>query len=538
MMLTVSQAVKNGLLRDGVTPYSNVDPILAAEKVMQGSFIFPYVGELDVSKNNEINWQPVFEDNRASKELWFYSFVFLDYLIKAYVITNHDSFWEKAVEFYFSYQNWKTATAESNVKLFNDEHAVTNRSLVFSQFLHVATKKSDARLYEQLGNDLKSHADWLMQDEHYVYNNHGVMMDRALLNAYTQLRELSNSMIISVSPSELWLEKALFRLNMMIEKTFDSKGCCTENSPSYHMLNLSLFGAIDSFLRKNNVENASFNSKLKLALDAANFMIHEDGTLPLIGDSENKASVYVPDSLHKGKYGVGFFPESGFSIVKEKDFFLTFKCGGSSFSHRHIDDTSITLRVGGLDFICDGGMYNYDNSNELRRYFISHNAHSGFFPASASTVLFKDFETANDLANTTKFASDNYSILIEGESFYNSNTAFTRKLRVEKKSTLSYGDISITDSFESPESEKWIVQFLLHPKVEVSKSGNGFMLRRDHISVFISFCIESAHEIKVESAFYSPSYLLSEKTSILKVTGESKKLRMMTWLSFLTKESL
>ncbi|MCC5450274.1 heparinase II/III family protein [Rheinheimera sp. UJ51] len=533
MMLTVSQAVKNGLLRDGVTPYSNVDPILAAEKVMQGSFIFPYVGELDVSKNNEINWQPVFEDNRASKELWFYSFVFLDYLIKAYVITSHDSFWEKAVEFYYSYQNWKTATAESNVKLFNDEHAVTNRSLVFSQFLHVATKKSDARLYEQLGNDLKNHADWLMLDENYVYNNHGVMMDRALLNAYTQLRELSNSMIINVSPSKLWLEKALFRLNMMIEKTFDSKGCCTENSPSYHMLNLSLFGAIDSFLRKNNIENASFNSKLKLALDAANFMIHEDGTLPLIGDSENKASVYVPDSLHKGKYGVGFFPESGFSIVKEKDFFLTFKCGGSSFSHRHIDDTSITLRVGGLDFICDGGMYNYDNSNELRKYFVSYRAHSGFFSEQASAIRFKDFKSAREMAKTTNLISDKSFISIEGENYYSENCKFKRRINIEKIDNEKVSSILIFDSFKSSENDNWKVQFLLHPDVSIKKSDTGFVLKRNSISLFLGFCSNSKFAVNIEPAHFSESYLVCKKTSIIVVSGRTCSLGITSLISVL-----
>lgn len=531
-MLTISQAVKEGLLRDGVTPYSNVEPVDAAYQVMQGKFIFPYVGELPVLKNNSVDWQPEFDGNSASKNLWFYSFVFFDYLVKAFVLKNDLSFWDKAVEYYFSYRKWRGLNKDASAILFSDEHAVTNRSFVISQFLHVAINKSHLELYEILASDLKEHADWLMQDKHYVYNNHGVMMDRALLNAYSQLRDLKNIINISVHSSESWIEKALYRLNIMLDKTFDSNGCCTENSPSYHMLNLSLFGAIDRFLRNNDLPNETFNSKLKLAIDAANFMVHEDGSLPLIGDSEKKASVYVSESLNKGKYGIGYFPESGFSVIKEKGFYLSFKCGGSSFSHRHIDDTSITLRIKGLDFICDGGMYNYDNSDELRRYFVSHRAHSGFFPASASALLFKDFSKANDLARTTRFLSNEDGLLIEGESFYIKNSIFKRNIRVEKRPGLNYGSISIVDSFESQSLEKWVVQFLLHPEVQVTELSGGFILKRESISIFIGFCVNSAHEVKVESAFYSPSYLVSEKTSVIKITGESNQLRMLTWLTF------
>lgn len=532
-MLTISQAVKEGLLRDGVTPYSNVEPVDAAYQVMQGKFIFPYVGELPVLKNNSVDWQPEFDGNSASKNLWFYSFVFFDYLVKAFVLKNDLSFWDKAVEYYFSYRKWRGLNKDASAILFSDEHAVTNRSFVISQFLHVAINKSHLELYEILASDLKEHADWLMQDKHYVYNNHGVMMDRALLNAYSQLRDLKNIINISVHSSESWIEKALYRLNIMLDKTFDSNGCCTENSPSYHMLNLSLFGAIDRFLRNNDLPNETFNSKLKLAIDAANFMVHEDGSLPLIGDSEKKASVYVSESLNKGKYGIGYFPESGFSVIKEKGFYLSFKCGGSSFSHRHIDDTSITLRIKGLDFICDGGMYNYDNSDELRRYFVSHRAHSGFFPSAASSLLFKDFKSPKDMASINSIVSERDFVSIEGESFYIKSASFKRRIIIQKDNSNGFKELAILDSFSSTSSEDWKVQFLLHPNVKIKNMKNGFELEREGVSIFIGFCTSSDYSVDVERAFYSPRYLMVEETSSIVVSGSSKSLVISTLINLI-----
>lgn len=528
MQLTISEAIKQGLLRDGVTPYSNVDPIAAAEQVMQGRFVFPYVGELSVQVAGRINWEIEFIDNKASKDLWFYSFIFLDYLVKAYVVKNEPAYWVRALEYYVDYHNWKQTNLNAQVRFFNDEHAVSNRSLIISQLLHVANRNGYSHLTEMFVKDLAEHADWLACDEHYVNNNHGVMMDRALLNIFVQFRDIDVSRWFDVVNAKSWLDKALSRLNVMIGKTFDSNGCCTENSPSYHMLNLSLFGAIDAFLRKHGIENASFNSILKRALDVANFMIHEDGSLPLIGDSEKKASVYVSESLNKGKYGIGYFPESGFSVIKEKGFYLSFKCGGSSFSHRHIDDTSVTLRLEGLDFICDAGMYNYESGNKLRRYFVSHNAHSGFFPSSSSNLRFTDFDSPDLLAKTLFMTDTLNNVSIMGESYYEKDCAFSRRIDCLKKDGSSFRKVIMSDAFSSEKPVKWLIQYLLHPEVLAEFIGNGILLKHGDKSIFMSFSANCNFETNIQKGHYSDRYLTASETSMLVFSGESQSLNAST----------
>lgn len=530
-MLTISQAVKEELLRDGVTPYSNVDPVTAAEKVMQGCFIFPYVGELSVQVAGRINWEVEFQDNKASKELWFYSFVFVDYLVKAYVVKNDKAYFDRALEYYLDYDNWKRTSPNVHARLFSDEHAVTNRSLIISQMFHVANRNGYSHLTEMFVKDLAEHADWLARDEHYVSNNHGVMMDRALLNIFVQFRDIDVSRWIDEVNSKPWLDKALSRLNVMIGKTFDSNGCCTENSPSYHMLNLSLFGSIDAFLRKHGIENDSFNSILKKALDVANFLIHEDGSLPLIGDSEKKASVYVSESLNKGKYGIGYFPQSGFSVIKEEGFYLSFKCGGSSFSHRHIDDTSVTLRVDGLDFICDAGMYNYDSSNKLRRYFVSHNAHSGFFPSSSSNLRFKDFDNPGSLAKTLVMSDSLNNVSIMGENYYEKSCAFSRRLDCLRKDGNSFRKVIVSDDFSSEKPVKWLIQYVLHPEVLVDFIGNGVLLKNGGKSIFISFSANCNFETTIQKGHYSERYLTVSETKVLVFSGESTSLNASTTIA-------
>lgn len=82
------------------------------------------------------------------------------------------------------------------------------------------------------------HAEWLSVEQHYVMNNHGVMMDMALAQFSVILGTVYKGM------SERYSKTSIKRLEMMLDQTFDSEGCCTENSSTYHFVNYSLFQTI------------------------------------------------------------------------------------------------------------------------------------------------------------------------------------------------------------------------------------------------------------------------------------------------------
>lgn len=535
MSSLLQQAIKRGALRDGVTPYSNVEPLAAADKVLSGDFVFPYVGALPVWQQQALVWRPDFGDNSASKALWFYSLVFIDYLVKAAVVTEQEQYWQKALQLFASYRQFRGADPQATVVLFRDEHAVTNRACVLSQMLHVLQRRADAAAHGDLQQvllaELAEHADWLVRDEHYVFNNHGIMMDRALLNLVVHCRELAPAHY--QQSSEIWLKQALGRIMLMLEKTFDEHGCCTENSPSYHMLNLSLFGAINSFISRHQLAPAdnAIAAVLKKAIAAAAFQVYEDGSLPLIGDSEAKASVFVSESYHKGKFGVGYFPAAGFCIVKQPGFHFTFKCGGSSFSHRHVDDTSITLRVDGLDFICDGGMYSYDNSNHIRKFLTSYKAHSGFFTEECANLRYANYSAASAMARMNAIQQHDRFVQISGDSFLDPSVALQRQLTLLAEQPHSFNKILLSDKLTADQPKPWRQQFLLHPDVTVTQVGSQITLRRQQVSVILSSNATAGVDVKTEAGYYSAHYQQSQTCKVLVFSGLSSNIELNTLIT-------
>ncbi|MDP5143050.1 heparinase II/III family protein [Rheinheimera baltica] len=536
MSSPLHQAIKSGALRDGVTPYSNVEPLTAAKQVLENKYVFPYVGELPVWANGTLQWKPDFGNNQASKALWFYSLVFIDYLVKAAVVENNEHCWQKALQLHKSYQQWREDDQTATAFLFKDEHAVTNRACVLSQLLHVVTHRVEQGeplqlLQQQLLQDLSEHANWLEQDKHYVFNNHGIMMDRALLNLVVQFRQ--HAVEYSRYQSEQWLVKALSRIKIMLDRTFDNGGCCTENSPSYHMLNLSLFGAINSFINKHELvaKDNAITAVLKKAIAAAAYQVYEDGSLPLIGDSETNASVFVSDTYHKNKFGVGYFPEAGFCIVKQPGFHFTFKCGGSSFSHRHNDDTSITLRVDGLDFICDGGMYSYDNSNDIRRFLTSYKAHSGFFTENCANVRYSNYAAADELARMNTMDNHGKIIHMSGDSFLDPNVGLKRQITLLGEQENQFNKVLLCDRLKADQAAQWRLQFLLHPDVVVTQVGEQVKLQRQHVYLLLSFNSTSAVALNIEPGHYSERYQQVQPCKVLVLTGLDPKLEINTLIT-------
>ncbi|MDR7119314.1 heparinase II/III family protein [Rheinheimera soli] len=536
MSSALQDAIKKGLLRDGVTSYSNVEPVQAARQILVNSYVFPYVGELPIWTNGGIQWTVQFENNAASKNLWFYSLVFIDYLVKAAVLEADDIYWEKAIELYRSYKKWREQDKNSKSLLFRDEHAVTNRACVFSQLLHCvlnrATDNEDLILLVQdIVDELIEHGDWLALDEHYVFNNHGIMMDRALLNLVVQFRSYNSERFSE--KNDLWLNKSLERLNMMLHRVFDKDGCCTENSPSYHMLNMSLFGAIDSFIRNNNlsIEKNEINVVLKQVIEASSYMFHEDGTLPLVGDSEERPSVFVPDGFYKDKFGFGFFPDAGFCFVKEPGFYLTFKCGGTSFSHRHIDDTSITLRIDGLDFICDGGMYSYDYNDPIRKFLMSSRGHSGFFTEQNSATLFSNYSSAKEMARMLDVKIFSPFLQLEGESQIDKQALINRKITALKNENAKYTALLIDDSFDSTVEKGWRIQFLLHPDVNLIVENDKAILNRGNVALLVSFNTTEKYKLVIEDGYFSKKYQMVDKCKVLVAIGSSMSANISTLIS-------
>ncbi|WP_226645155.1 heparinase II/III family protein [Microbulbifer variabilis] len=520
----LSDCYSAGRLLQGATPYSKIDVLSAADKALDGIIILPIVGIVNVNKSDgSIDWLNSFEDEDGgnSKRLWFQSLVVVDYLLKAYAVYGNDIYWNKAVEIFEDFLSCLTALSDDDSTFYRDEHAVSNRTLVLLQFYHCLTRIPDPGKYFRLRKKvlqlIEEHANWLSDNENYVSNNHGVMMDRVLLKVCDTVSHMFQNRI------GIWVKTAEERLEAMIDRTFDSDGCCKENSAAYHLLNVALFQSLVPLLK----DNIKLTKKLNLAEEISYLFIYEDGTVPLVGDSEEKPPVTVPTSIYKGKMGYGVFPEAGFAIIKDEKLHLTARCGGSEFSHRHIDDTSLTLRYRGVQLITDPGMFSYDSSSPRRRHMISCSGHSGFYTEACKKVKFKNFESAVDLGEIKS---------LEGSSGFNiSMKSYLDKNAIISRNVFYAGTdyIVIEDFLESSVSNKWQQQWMIPSDCKVKINNYALSIESSGVSIGLSWYSSRDFEIEIIDALSSRNFMDLDDCKCILIKGCSKDVKLFTMLRLL-----
>src|SRR5690606_612584 len=118
----------------------------------------------------------------------------------------------------------------------------------------------------------------LYQDSIYPKNNHGIMMDRALISLHLVL--------LKHPKSALWLEKGISRIREAFHRDFSYKGVHLENSPDYHSMVMKMFVKIEEFLSKNNLTLGNdIVKRIELTKEYMKYIVKPDNTVPLIGDT-------------------------------------------------------------------------------------------------------------------------------------------------------------------------------------------------------------------------------------------------------------
>ena len=311
------------------------------------------------------------------------------------------------------------------------------------------------------------------------------------------------------------------RLGATFEVTFDADGCCSENSPEYHQLNVELFRAVDEFLRDHGLTPpADFAGRLERAERFAGLFLRDDGVFPTIGDSQ-AVLPRVPVKRHSGSAA---FPTGGFAVLDGGELTLTVKCGGTSFVHRHIDDGSITLRHAGRDFIVDGGLYHYDNGDPVRRWLVSYRSHSGFYVEEAANVRFANFPDARALGRIRDFRDEGDRCTVAMEVTHVPGVRIEREVEVRQPDT-----VVIVDRLAADRPVKWRQQFLLHPDCTVAIAGGRAIVTNGGATLEIDQSGASP-AVAVETGHYSPRFLEVLPAKCLVFTGEGDTVHLVTTL--------
>lgn len=514
-------------------PWPQMDIPEVARQAGNHNIYMPNIGFVAVDMHD--GWKADLGDAANSKRLWLNSLVSAHACLECGIQNPADSqtHFATAAGIVKSYLEGCDTNRGVFQDAWRDEHAVANRLFVLSAFIHYLARRdvlgpdSDVAIIGQiipidnLFLHAVVHAEWLHSDHHYVKNNHGVMMDIALAQFSVIAKEVDKTL------ADKYRMKCVSRLEMMLGLTFDKDGCCTENSPAYHFVNYVLFSkALELLLEYKLIVTATkWEETLGKARHVGNLFLRSNNTLPLVGDSETALKSFS-GAKSDDRYGLGYYTDAGFFVVSQPEFHMTLRAGGMTYSHRHVDDLSLTLQYRGRDFIVDCGMYNYDIQDKLRRWFMSTRAHSGIYVESMGNVRFANFPSPQDMS---RFIS------LEGHGGrFAIRAAHNLSAEVEVERSVSYGDNSLTieDSFSNAPPQSWRIQWNLHPDVSVHslEYKGGVRLENGDASLRISF--DPSFHVHIEDINYSPTFMCLESSKALVIKGVDASLMARTKIDF------
>lgn len=230
-------------------------------------------------------------------------------------------------------------------------------------------KKTDANLRSLLRRELAKNIRSCLKDTYKENNNHGLMVDKAILLCLIKDKWLLEKFGPEVS-------FVISRVEKQLNGIFDEEGYCKEHSTSYQEYNLGI--ALDLLDVMESGRGLGFDvhidelksrvEKIKVASrKALGFLLKDDGTYVTVGDSFPQPK---PDILEKAfgsrdpktallpeseQHGVFYNKTLGVSVYRDSNVHLVLNASWHSYVHKQNDDLNLFLRIDGEDVLAEGG---------------------------------------------------------------------------------------------------------------------------------------------------------------------------------------
>lgn len=304
----------------------------------------------------------------------------------------------------------------SNFEFIKHDHATALRAeVLLTYYCYVAEHapsyfSSHKVFFENLYQfllELKTQLlDPLFYSEH---TNHGLEQARVLLLLGTYFQDRGAQQV------------AVERISSELEFSFTEEGVHKENSPGYHQFVLKVFLNIIGRFPKDILGDLAkqFDDIGVKALGFLAHIIRPDGYLPIIGDTELikpsdsyskyfKNDVEYQEYLYSSSLGrKGKKPRDNFKVYEKSGYAiyrnqwgnrnnfnqtvqLILKAGCLSQYHHQQDEGNVLLYAYGEDWLIDSGLYNYINSDPIRKYMRSRLAHN--VPVISEGQYHKNFD--------------------------------------------------------------------------------------------------------------------------------------------------
>jgi hypothetical protein len=419
---------------------------------------------------DDIDWKMSFENQPQSNVMWLLS---LDYIIP--MIKSGECDIETLEMILRSFLDF--VKVDGNVDYINSvassDHCTAMRiDALIVAVMHLEMLDALTELRKDVISVLSIFLNWTLADNNYHENNHGFMLCQSMLNASVFFKqyddELSNSL----------LESSNGRILNYLATVFDVDGLFNENTVGYHVFMMKLLKKLEEFVGKfesnenlkSTVLNLSENAELALGK-----VVYPCGGIPPMGDSG-----FYP-TKHKSNLGTFYFKESHLFILKTSESYFSLVCGSRSETHKHMDDSSITLRYKNKDLLIDSGMFTYDWKDPFRQYVLSQRGHSG--------VFFKSLDNLDRIQFKRKYP-DFYAEILKVEphdeytriesKYQIDNTLYVKRIVY----TTNENEIIIFDEYfgeENDDVKDFCQRFTFSPESKIMYMGGYLVARNEEV---------------------------------------------------------
>lgn len=427
---------------------------------------------LDLSLQG-ISWDTHFDARRNSDNLWLFS---LHYVPELYRLGLRDLAFRIANSFH-SFSLTSAFQRHRKRTLSSWDHATALRieamAALYAHAQEDAAQQDVGAVFELLTSDLR----WAFDPRNIRLNNHGLMLATAVLTG-------SQALAASDEQTALRLQQyGADCIARILSSVFGDDGFCNENSPYYahfYLRKLRELRAKHGAALKDTGTLALVEGIMKKATTSMRAIVYPDGGIPPLGDSHRTRSP------HQSTSGTFLSRRTGFWVHKTDDLYVSLKCGSESATHKHVDDSSITLRYRDADIFLDSGYHSYTSNVDSRvRALKTQGAHSGLFFRELDDCmpaeLYRNYRvsTGIDAPREEQVPTAACSYTVDGR-----NTAY-RTVRVPRQEHLV-----LVDTFHTLDGWTPVQRFIIPGDAQITHAESSILITVPGLTVQMAFDYE------------------------------------------------
>jgi uncharacterized heparinase superfamily protein len=327
-----------------------------------------------------------------------------------------------------------------------------------------------------------------------------------------------------------WLSRGLEIYREQTPEQILGDGAHFERSPMYHAIMLEGYLDVLNLLPDDHRDRSWLHKTVREMCDFLFSVTHPDGHIALFNDATREIACSTEALLDYADRVMGYrpsrvdqFDEAGYYIHASDRVFLLIDGGhiGPDYlpAHAHADIFSYELSVGGIPFIVDSGVYEYEEGG-MREYVRSTQAHNTVGVDGVDQAeCWGGFRVARRYPpRDVSFDRQGQQSVFEGRfegyaHLIGDQIEHHRRIETDDRE----GEIRIEDTVTGQGQHSVESRIHLHPDVQTQCDQEGIQLERAGREVYIS---TGDSTVRFENGWYCPEFGLRESNTVIVLGGD------------------